>query len=183
MVEPEAYPDLCKQIADGFRSFRDADTGEPLPEDLFRRLEQSRHTGAALAMLRQIEFGLFDMRVHAEYDPEATGAVLSILDEVRAEVSLLAHPSYNRQPHNFAHIFAGGYAAGYYSYKWAEVLAADAFEAFREAGIFDAETATRFRREILEIGGSRDFMQAYIDFRGRKPDIDALLRQSGIVTS
>ena len=160
-----------------------ADTGEPLPEDLFRRLEQSRHTGAALAMLRQIEFGLFDMRVHAEYDPEATGAVLSILDEVRAEVSLLAHPSYNRQPHNFAHVFAGGYAAGYYSYKWAEVLAADAFEAFREAGIFDAETATRFRREILEIGGSRDFMQAYIDFRGRKPDIDALLRQSGIVTS
>ncbi len=160
-----------------------ADTGEPLPEELFQRLEQSRHTGAALAMLRQIEFGLFDMRVHAEYDPDAPGSVISTLDEVRAEVSLLAHPSYNRQPQSFAHVFAGGYAAGYYSYKWAEVLAADAFEAFREAGIFDAETAARFRREILEIGGSRDFMQAYIDFRGRKPDIDALLRQSGIVTS
>ena len=105
----------------------------------------------------------------------------TMLDEVRAEVSLLTHPSYNRLPHGFAHIFAGGYAAGYYSYKWAEVLAADAFAAFEEAGIFDAGTAARFRREILEIGGSRDFMQAYVDFRGRRPEIDALLRQSGIV--
>ena len=160
-----------------------AETGNPLPEDLFRRLEQSRHTGAALAMMRQIEFGLFDMRMHAEYDPGAPGAVLSVLDEVRDEVSLVRHPAYNRLPQAFSHIFAGGYAAGYYSYKWAEVLAADAFGAFEEAGIFDASTAARFRREILEIGGSRDFMRAYVDFRGRKPEIDALLRQSGIVAS
>jgi len=161
-----------------------ADTGEPLPRDLFERLEQSRHTGTALAMMRQIEFGLFDMRLHAEYGPGgASGNVLSTLAEVREEVSLLSHPSYNRLPHGFAHIFAGGYAAGYYSYKWAEVLAADAFAAFEEAGIFDGDTAARFRREILEIGGSRDFMQAYVDFRGRRPEIDALLRQSGIVAS
>ena len=160
-----------------------AETGEPLPKDLFERLEESRHTGAALAMLRQIEFGLFDMRLHAEYDPDTPAAVLSVLDEVRREVSLIRHPAYNRLPQAFSHIFAGGYAAGYYSYKWAEVLAADAFAAFEEAGIFDAPTAARFRREILEIGGSRDFMQAYVDFRGRKPEIDALLRQSGIIAS
>jgi oligopeptidase A len=134
-------------------------------------------------MMRQIEFGLFDMRLHAEYDPATPGTVLSTLDEVREEVALLSHPSYNRLPHGFSHIFAGGYAAGYYSYKWAEVLAADAFAAFEEAGIFDAGTAARFRREILEIGGSRDFMQAYVDFRGRRPEIDALLRQSGIVAA
>ena len=158
------------------------ESGEPLPKELFERLEQSRHTGTALAMLRQIEFGLFDMRLHAEYDPAAPDTVLSTLDEVRDEVSLLTHPSYNRLPHAFSHIFAGGYAAGYYSYKWAEVLAADAFAAFEEAGIFDAGTAARFRREILEIGGSRDFMRAYIDFRGRRPEVDALLRQSGILT-
>jgi oligopeptidase A len=160
-----------------------AETGEPLPKDLFERLEESRHTGAALAMMRQIEFGLFDMRLHAGYDPETPRDVLSTLKEVREEVSLIRHPEYNRLPQAFSHIFAGGYAAGYYSYKWAEVLAADAFAAFEEAGIFDAGTAARFRREILEIGGSRDFMQAYVDFRGRKPEIEALLRQSGIVTS
>ena len=158
-----------------------AETGEPLPRALFERLEESRHTGAALAMMRQIELALFDMRLHAEYDPAAPGTVLALLDEVRDEVSLVRHPAYNRFPQGFSHIFAGGYAAGYYSYKWAEVLAADAFAAFEENGIFDADTAARFRREILEIGGSRDFMRAYVDFRGRKPTIDALLRQSGIL--
>ena len=103
-----------------------------------------------------------------------------MLNSVRDEVSLLKHPDYNRLPHAFSHIFGGGYAAGYYSYKWAEVLAADAFSAFAEAGIFDPETARRFRREILEVGGSRDIMEAYIAFRGRPPTIDALLRQNGI---
>jgi oligopeptidase A len=160
-----------------------AETGEPLPKDLFDRLEESRHTGAALAIMRQIELALFDMRLHTEYDPAAPGAVLALLSEVRDEVSLVRHPAYNRLPQAFSHIFAGGYAAGYYSYKWAEVLAADAFAAFEENGIFDAGTAARFRREILEIGGSRNFMQAYVDFRGRKPTIDALLRQSGILGS
>jgi oligopeptidase A len=165
------------------RCSANADTGEPLPRDLFERLEESRHTGAALAMMRQIELALFDMRLHAEYDPAAPEDVLSVLDQVRDEVSLVRHPAYNRLPQAFSHIFAGGYGAGYYSYKWAEVLAADAFAAFEENGIFDAGIAARFRREILEIGGSRDFMQAYVDFRGRKPEIDALLRHSGIVAS
>ena len=156
------------------------DSGEPLPRDLFERLERSRHFGAALAMLRQLEFALFDFRVHAEFDPARGSRVLEVLHQVRNEVSLIKHPDYNRLPHSFSHIFAGGYAAGYYSYKWAEVLAADAFAAFEEAGIFDKQTAARFRQEILEIGGSRDIMDAYVAFRGRKPTLDALLRQSGI---
>ena len=156
------------------------ETGEPLPRALFSRLEDSRHAGAALAMMRQLEFALFDFRLHAEFDPDRGPVVLETLQEVRDEVSLLSHPDYNRLPHSFSHIFAGGYAAGYYSYKWAEVLAADAFGAFEEAGAFDRDTARRFRQEILEIGGSRDIMDAYVTFRGRKPTIDALLRQSGI---
>jgi oligopeptidase A len=155
-------------------------TGEPLPRELFLRLERSRHFGAALAMLRQLEFALFDFRVHAEFDPARGSRVLEVLERVREDVSLIQHPDYNRLPHSFSHIFAGGYAAGYYSYKWAEVLAADAFAAFEEAGIFDKQTAARFREEILEIGGSRDIMDAYVAFRGRKPTLDALLRQSGI---
>jgi len=156
------------------------DSGEPLPRELFDNLEQSRNAGAGLAMLRQLELSLFDFRLHAEYDPGKVVPVLEVLDAVRVEVSLLEHPEYNRLPHAFSHIFAGGYAAGYYSYKWAEVLAADAFSAFEEAGIFDAATAQRFRSEILEVGGSRNIMDAYVAFRGRKPTIDALLRQNGI---
>ena len=157
-----------------------AETGEPLPRELFDKLDASRHAGAALAMNRQLELGLYDFRLHAEYGPHETPRVLETLAEVRDEVSMVRHPDYNRFPHAFSHIFAGGYAAGYYSYKWAEVLAADAFAAFAEAGIFDQATAQRFRHEILEIGGSRDFMQAYVAFRGREPTIDALLRQNGI---
>jgi len=155
-------------------------TGVALPEDMFERLNRSRHFGEALATLRQIEFALFDFRVHANYDPAAGSRTLEVLDEVRGDVALIDYPAYNRLPHSFAHIFAGGYAAGYYSYKWAEVLAADAFGAFEEAGIFDRVTAARFREEILEVGGSRDIMDAYVAFRGRKPTLDALLRQSGI---
>ena len=159
------------------------ETGEPLPRKMFDKLEQSRNTGAGLAMLRQLELGMFDFRLHAEYQPDNPVPALQMLDDVRDEVSLLKHPEYNRMPHAFSHIFAGGYAAGYYSYKWAEVLAADAFSAFDGAGIFDLETAQRFRHEILEVGGSRDIMEAYIAFRGRKPSIDALLRQDGIQTA
>jgi oligopeptidase A len=158
------------------------DDGTPLPDSLFQRLEASRHAGAALAMLRQIEFALFDLRLHAEYSPDDGRSVLETLDAVRDEVSLLEVPDYNRLPHSFSHIFAGGYAAGYYSYKWAEVLAADAFGAFEERGVVDAGLARRFRSEILEVGGSCDIMQAYVSFRGRKPTIDALLRQCGIIT-
>ena len=155
-------------------------SGESLPQEIFDRLHRSRHFGEALAMLRQIELALFDFRVHANYDPAAGGRALAVLEEVRREVALLSYPPYNRLPHSFAHIFAGGYAAGYYSYKWAEVLAADAFSAFEESGIFDKETALRFREEILAVGGSRDIMEAYVAFRGRKPTLDALLRHSGI---
>lgn len=156
-------------------------TGEPLPKEMFERLEASRQFGAALAMLRQLEFALFDFRLHAGYDPGQGANALAVLEQVRKEVALVQHPPYNRLPHSFSHIFAGGYAAGYYSYKWAEVLAADAFAAFEETGIFDRETASRFRAEILEIGGSRDIMDAYVAFRGKKPTLDALLRRSGII--
>jgi oligopeptidase A len=156
------------------------DTGKPIERALFDKLESSRNVGAGLAMLRQLEFALFDFRLHAEYDPLRGSRVLEVMAEAREEISLLTHPDYNRMSHSFSHIFAGGYAAGYYSYKWAEVLAADAFGAFEDAGIFDTNTAKRFRSEILEIGGSRDIMQAYIAFRGRKPEIDALLARSGL---
>jgi len=156
------------------------ETGEPLPREIFDKLDASRHFGEALSMLRQLEFALFDFRLHAAAGDNTGGRVMDTLRQVRDDVALVTHPDFNRQPHSFSHIFAGGYAAGYYSYKWAEVLAADAFAAFEESGIFDAETAARFRREILEIGGSRDFMEAYVAFRGRKPTLDALLRQSGI---
>lgn len=155
-------------------------SGDSLPIEIFQRLDDSRHFGAALAMLRQIEFALFDFRLHREFEPENPAAVLDVLADVRAEVALVDHPEYNRMPHGFSHIFSGGYAAGYYSYKWAEVLAADAFSAFEESGIFDRQTAARFRAEILEIGGSRDIMEAYVAFRGRRPTLDALLRHSGI---
>ena len=131
-------------------------------------------------MFRQLEFALFDFRIHADYDPEMGAQTMDVLAQVRGEVALLDYPDYNRFPMSFSHIFAGGYAAGYYSYKWAEVLAADAFSAFEESGLFDLPTAARFREEILEVGGSRDIMDAFIAFRGRKPQLDALLRHSGI---
>lgn len=156
------------------------ETGEPLPAELFDNLSASRYCGAALAMLRQLEFALYDFRLHAEYRPETGARTLDVLEQVRNSVSVVPHPDFNRFPMSFSHIFAGGYAAGYYSYKWAEVLAADAFSAFEETGIFDTDTAARFRREILEVGGSRDIMRAFIAFRGRKPTLDALLKHSGI---
>lgn len=156
------------------------ETGRPLPKEVFDKLDASRHFGEALSMLRQIEFALFDFRLHADYNPAVGGRVLETLQSVRDDIALIKPPPYNRAPHSFSHIFAGGYAAGYYSYKWAEVLAADAFAAFEESGIFNTETASRFRKEILEVGGSRDFMEAYVAFRGRKPTLDALLRQSGV---
>ncbi|MCI0517992.1 MAG: M3 family metallopeptidase [Woeseiaceae bacterium] len=166
------YYDVLVKSSAHYRS------GEVLPEDMHRKLDDSRHLGAALSMLRQIEFALFDFRLHTEHHEGVD--VMKVLNEVRTEVGLVRHPQYNRMPHAFSHVFAGGYAAGYYSYKWAEVLAADAFAAFEESGIFHKPTAARFRSEILEVGGSRDFMQAFVAFRGRQPTIDALLRHSGI---
>lgn len=156
------------------------DTGEPLPQELFERMIAARNFQSAMQMVRQLEFALFDFRLHLEYDPDRGARIYEILDEVRQKVAVVRPPSFNRFPHSFSHIFAGGYAAGYYSYKWAEVLSADAFAAFEEAGIFDRETGMRFLTRILEQGGSRDPMELFIDFRGREPTIDALLRHTGL---
>jgi oligopeptidase A len=155
-------------------------TGEALPEDKITQLLRTRSFQAGLATLRQVEFALFDFRLHAEYDPARGGRIAEILAEVRSEVAVIKVPEWNRFPNNFGHIFAGGYAAGYYSYKWAEVLSADAFAAFEETGIYNADTATRFVDNILARGGSRDALEAFVGFRGRKPSIEPLLRQHGI---
>lgn len=156
------------------------DTGAPLPADMVGRLRGSRTFQAGMRAVRQLEFALFDLRLHNEFSPDAGSRLTSILAEVRERVAVVRPPEFNRFAHGFGHIFAGGYAAGYYSYKWAEVLAADAFAAFEEAGVFDAATARRFVDSILSRGGSRDAMEAFVEFRGRKPDIRPLLRQFGM---
>ncbi|MBT8137620.1 MAG: M3 family metallopeptidase [Gammaproteobacteria bacterium] len=155
-------------------------TDEPLPDEMFDRLVGSRSFQAGMQMVRQLEFALFDLRVHAEYDPAQGGRIRQILDEVRNEVAVVPCADFNRFPNGFAHVFGGGYAAGYYSYKWAEVLSADAFALFDEKGVLDADTGRHFLRSILQRGGAVDPMQAFMDFRGRKPDIAALLYYSGI---
>ncbi|NNC24355.1 M3 family metallopeptidase [Salinisphaera sp. USBA-960] len=157
-------------------------TGEALPADMFARLAASRTHMAGWQTLRQIEFSLFDLRLHRDTDPDPGSRVQSTLDAVRDEVAVLRPPADNRFAHGFAHIFAGPYAAGYYSYKWAEVLAADAFGAFEAAGVLDRNTGTQFKREILERGASRDAADNFAAFRGREPSIDALLRQNGLTT-
>ena len=159
---------------------RHFETGAPLPADRQAQLLDSRTFQAGLATMRQLEFSLFDFRLHAEYDPAKGARIDQIVAEVRAEVAVFAVPDWNRFPHNFAHIFSGGYAAGYYSYKWAEVLAADAFAAFEESGVFDRAVAQRFLDSILSQGGSRKALDAFVDFRGRPPDVNALLRQQGL---
>ncbi|MBS0601829.1 MAG: oligopeptidase A [Proteobacteria bacterium] len=155
-------------------------TREPIPEALYERMIAAKNFQSAMITVRQLEFGLFDLRLHREYDPARGARVLELLEEVRDEVAVVRPPAFNRYPMSFSHIFAGGYAAGYYSYKWAEVLSADAFGAFEEAGVFDAETGCRFLTEILEVGGSRPALESFMAFRGRRPEIDALLRHSGI---
>lgn len=155
-------------------------TGEPLPLDMLQRLLGTRTFNAALGTLRQIELATFDFELHAHFDPKAGAKVAETLGSVRARVAVVPAAPFNRMASSFAHIFAGGYAAGYYSYKWAEVLAADAFEAFEEAGVFDGATAGRFRDSILARGGSVDAMAAFVRFRGRQPDVRPLLKQTGI---
>jgi oligopeptidase A len=155
-------------------------TGEPLPVDMLQRLVGTRTFNAALDTLRQVELACFDFELHANFDPKSGANVAATLADVRSRVSVVPAAPFNRMPASFAHIFAGGYAAGYYSYKWAEVLAADAFEAFEEAGVFDRSTATRFRESILARGGSVDAMDAFVGFRGRQPDVRPLLKQTGI---
>jgi oligopeptidase A len=156
------------------------ETGEPLPHDMLARLQASRTFQAGMQTVRQLEFALFDFRLHAEYRPDQPERIAGTLAEVRDAVSVLRPPEFNRFPHSFQHVFSGGYAAGYYSYKWAEVLSADAFGAFEEHGVFDQGTARRFLTSILERGGSRDAMEAFVEFRGRKPRIEPLLRQMGL---
>ena len=156
------------------------ETGEPIPDDMFERMLAAKNFQSAMMMLRQLEFSLFDFRMHREYDPAKGGRIYEILGQVREQVAVLMPPSWNRFPHGFSHIFAGGYAAGYYSYKWAEVLSADAFSLFEENGVFDPATGQSFLDNVLAMGGSRDAADLFRAFRGRDPQIDALLRHSGI---
>jgi oligopeptidase A len=168
------HPDVLSRISSHYQ------TGAPLPAKTQERLRATRSFHAGLQMARQLEFALFDFRLHAEYSPERGGRVEELLQQVRRQVGVVPVPPWNRFANSFAHIFAGGYAAGYYSYKWAEVLAADAFSAFEERGAFDRSTAQRFLDSILSRGGSRDALEAFIEFRGRAPDVRALLTQHGI---
>ena len=155
------------------------ETGEPLPAQMLERLLEAKHFQSGMMMVRQLEFSLFDFVLHRDYQPGDT-SVQAVLDQVRSQVAVVTPPAFNRFQHSFSHIFAGGYAAGYYSYKWAEVLSADAFSRFEEEGIFNADTGQSFRTEILEKGGSKEPMELFVAFRGREPEVDALLRHSGI---
>lgn len=155
------------------------DTGATLPRELFDKMLAAKNFQSGMACVRQVEFALFDMLLHTSFDPNVDD-VQALLNDVRQEVAVSFPPAYNRFPQSFSHIFAGGYAAGYYSYKWAEVLSADAFSAFEETGILNTQTGQRFMNEILARGSSRDAMDNFIAFRGRKPSIDALMRHSGM---
>jgi oligopeptidase A len=164
------------------------DTGEPLPRGLFDKMLAAKNYQSGLQMLRQIEFAIFDLRLHHDYDPWGDQDVLQVLDEVRDEVAVIRPPAWNRFPHSFGHIFAGGYAAGYYSYKWAEVLSSDAYDLFEENGkaagsVLDPAAGERFWREILAVGGSRPALESFKAFRGREPRVDALLRHNGMIAA
>ena len=160
---------------------RHADTGAALPRPLFDKMLAAKNFQSGLQALRQIEFSLFDMLMHSNFEAGGGKSILGLLDEVRAEVAVLIPPAFHRFPHSFSHIFAGGYAAGYYSYKWAEVLSADAYSLFEENGVLNPDVGARFRGEILAMGGSRGAMQSFTAFRGREPSIDALLRHNGLL--
>ncbi|WP_370661326.1 M3 family metallopeptidase [Massilia terrae] len=160
-------------------------TGEPLPRALYDKMLAAKNFQSGMQMLRQVEFSLIDMHLHYDFDPNSQQTVQQLIDDVRGKFSVLIPPAFNRFQHSFGHIFAGGYAAGYYSYKWAEVLSADAYAAFEEAveaggGELTSETGKRFQREILAVGGSRPALESFKAFRGREPSIDALMRHSGM---
>lgn len=160
------------------------ETGAPFPEDLYRKMLAAKHFQSGMQMIRQLEFSLFDFELHMAYNPDDQNPqVASILDKVRGEVSVLRSPAFNRFQHSFSHIFGGGYAAGYYSYKWAEVLSADTYSAFEENGLFDKATGMSFLNNVLEVGGVQEPMESFVAFRGRKPSIDALLKHSGLTYS
>jgi len=158
-------------------------TDETLPEELFKKMLLARNFQSAMQMVRQVEFGLFDFRLHYEENDYTQQSIQQLLNEVREKTSVIIPPDYNRFQNSFTHIFSGGYAAGYYSYKWAEVLSADAYSKFEENGIFDGNTGEEFLHTILEQGGSREPMDLFVEFRGRKPSIEPLLRHSGITNT
>jgi oligopeptidase A len=163
---------------------RHVDTGASLPRALYDKMLAAKNFQSGMAMLRQIEFSVFDMRLHCDFDPASRRSALELLQEVRAKIAVVVPPEYNRFPNSFSHIFAGGYAAGYYSYKWAEVLSADAYGAFEEArSVTDPETGARFRDEVLAVGGSRPAAESFRAFRGREPSVDALLRHNGMIAA
>ena len=156
------------------------ETGEKIPDELFNKMKAAQHFQTAMGMVRQLEFSIFDMKLHMDTNINSADQIQEILDEVRSTVSVVTPPAFNRFQHGFSHIFAGGYAAGYYSYKWAEVLSADAFARFEEEGLFNQEVGNAFLTEILEVGGSRPAIESFIAFRGREPSVDALLKHSGL---
>jgi oligopeptidase A len=156
------------------------ESGERIPDALFQRMQRARNFQSAMQMLRQLEFAIFDFHIHRDYSVEKGARIHATLQNVRQQYAVIQPPAFNRFENGFTHIFGGGYAAGYYSYKWAEVLSADAFAAFEESGIFNRETGDKFLKCILEQGGSREPMELFVEFRGREPTIDALLRHCGL---
>ncbi len=162
---------------------RHVDSSQSLPKDLFDKMMAAKNFQSGMQTVRQIEFSQFDLRLHYDFDPTGAQTALQLLDTVRSEVAVTFPPPYNRFPNNFSHIFAGGYAAGYYSYKWAEVLSADAYSLFEENGVLDPATGMRFWDEVLAVGGSRPALESFVAFRGREPKIDALLRHNGMTAS
>jgi oligopeptidase A len=158
------------------------DNGAALPRALYDKMLAAKNFHSGLQFVRQLEFALFDMHLHYDFDARS-GDVQQLLDSVRARVAVVTPPAYNRFPNSFSHIFAGGYAAGYYSYKWAEVLSADAYALFEEEGVLNPAIGERFWREILGVGGSRPALESFVAFRGREPKIDALLRHSGMAVA
>lgn len=169
--EPEAIPLISGHYQ----------TGEALPEAMLEKMLAAKNFQSGMQMMRQLEFALFDIRIHRQYNPDQPRPVQETLNEVRELVSVYPVPQSNRFQNSFTHVFAGGYAAGYYSYKWAEVLSADAFSRFEEEGVFNPDTGISFKQEILQQGGAKDPMELFANFRGRQPSVDALLRHSGIV--
>ncbi|MBT6392770.1 MAG: M3 family metallopeptidase, partial [Nitrosomonadales bacterium] len=157
------------------------DTKKTMPKILFNKMIEAKNFQSGLQTLRQVEFALFDITLHSSYKP-ASGKFLAHLEKIRASIAIVKPPNWNRFPHSFSHIFAGGYAAGYYSYKWAEVLSADAYSLFEETGIFSKKIGNKFKNEILGRGGSRPAIKSFEAFRGRKPKIDALLKHSGLTS-
>jgi len=155
-------------------------SGEKIPDSLYGRMIAAKNFQSGMQCVRQLEFALLDMRLHSDFDPDGAQSVQQVLDTVRAEVAVVIPPAFNRFQNGFTHIFSGGYAAGYYSYKWAEVLSADAFSKFEEQGVFDRATGMQFMHQILELGGTREPMELFVNFRGRPPTIDALLRHTGL---